>query len=513
MSLFNWLERWALICRLKLSETLSNRHSDRSPEMFRQRLLRLAEASVSPRAFRRNLILSAENPQPFHRLIQPWQQADFASLDAAWLQLAGRSDSDRYQRAYIERPRGHAKTSDMALQIAWILLFSTRPVQGLAAAADRDQASLLWEAVERIARLNPELCAELQFRKHVVSNPRTGSRLEVISSDVQSSWGALPDFVICDELCHWEKPDLWFSLLSSAAKKPTCVLTVLTNAGVGRGWQWDVRESARKSSAWYFSSLEGTQAPWITPRALQEQKDLLPRPVYERLWLNQWQHSDGEFVTLAEAEACRDPALKEQHRGQPNRRYVAAIDFAEKHDYTVGVLIHREGSRIVVDRMDVVVPTPTAPTRVDWVEKWIREIATDFSQVTFIIDEYQLLGTIQNLEQRYDIHRFAFRAGLGNHALAVYLRKLIIHREVAWYPGCGQLTSADIRDDIETELASLILKQSASGRLRIDHLQDQVHHDDRSFALGAACLHLAESSSGGDWLQVTPPAPTGEFNW
>jgi len=502
-----------LICRLKLSETLSNRHGEGSPEMFRRRLLRLAEASISPPAFRRDLILSADDPQPFHRLVQPWQQTDFAALDAAWLQLAGRAESSRFQRAYIERPRGHAKTSDMAVQIAWILLFSDRPVQGLAAAADRDQAALLWEAVQRIARLNPELCNELLFRKHVVANPRTGSRLEIISSDVQSSWGVLPVFVICDELCHWEKPDLWFSLLSSAAKKPTCVLAVLTNAGVGRGWQWDVRESARKSQAWYFSSLKGTQAPWITPQAIQEQKDLLPRPVYERLWLNVWQHSDGEFVTLAEAEACRDPDLTQQRRSQPNRRYVAAIDYAEKHDYTVGVLVHRDGPRIVVDRMDVVVPTPDAPTRVSWVEGWIREIAADFGRVTFIIDEYQLLGTIQSLEQQYDIHRFAFRAGLGNHALAVHLRKLIIHREVVWYSGCGQLDGADIRDDLETELASLILKQSASGRLRIDHIQDQVHHDDRSFSLGAACLHLADASSGGDWLQVTPPASTGEFNW
>ena len=37
----------------------------------------------------------------------------------------------------------------------------------------------------------------------------------MISSDVQSSWGLLPDFVICDELCHWEQPEMWFSLLSS----------------------------------------------------------------------------------------------------------------------------------------------------------------------------------------------------------------------------------------------------------------------------------------------------------
>src|SRR5262249_6052097 len=151
---------------------------------------------------------------------------------------------------------------------------------------------------------NPIVCPDLVARKSAISNSQTGSRLEVISSDVRSSWGRLPDFVICDELCHWEKPDLWHSLLSAAAKKPECLLIVLTNAGVGTGWHGDVREAARTSSEWHFPSLAGSQAPWITPASLAEQKKLLPPAVYARLWENVWQHSDGEFVTLAEAEAC-----------------------------------------------------------------------------------------------------------------------------------------------------------------------------------------------------------------
>ena len=263
-------------------------------------------AENSPAAFRREIVLSEDDGSSFGALIQPWQQKDFLALDRAWLRLAGRTQKAACQRAYIERPRGHAKTSDMAVQIAWILLYAKRQVHGLAAAADRDQASLIWDAVRRIARCNPRLCQPLEFRKHVITNPDTDSRLEIISSDAQSSWGALPDFVICDELCHWEKPDMWFSLLSSAGKRPHCVLVVLTNAGVGRGWQWDVREAARNSAAWYFSTMHGAQAPWITASSLKEQQELLPKPVFARLWQNEWQHSDGEFVTLQEKSADSD---------------------------------------------------------------------------------------------------------------------------------------------------------------------------------------------------------------
>jgi len=399
----------------------------------------------------------------------------------------------------------------MALQISWILLAASRPIVGLAAASDRDQANFLYDSVKRLAAANKSLFSDLAFVQHKIRNDQTGSRLEVISSDVKSSFGALPDFVVCDEICHWEKPDLWYSLLSSAAKKPECVLTVLTNAGVGRGWQWEIREHARIDDRWYFSSLDGPHAPWITEDWLDEQRALLPQPVFERLWLNIWQHSDGNFVSLAEAEACRAEERTYQFSGSSFHTYVASIDYAEKHDFTVGCVCHLEGDTVVVDRMDVVKPSSNAPTPVQWVDDWIADIAERFPNIQFIVDEYQLLGTIQRLEQRFPIKRFEFRGGIGNHQLALLLRRLILHKQIQWYPKCGAVEGPQ-RDDLETELSSLLLKQSSTGRIRIDHLQDNQHHDDRSFALGVACLALSNNQDGGDFMIVTPPLGDG-FGW
>ncbi len=434
---------------------------------------------------------------------QPWQLTDFAALDAAWQSLAGqRVNGPIKRRAYVERPRGHSKTTDMAMQACWILQAAPRPVQGLAAAADRDQAGLIGKAIADLVRQLPEWLPDLVPQKEAVIHRRTGSRLDMLSSDVNSSWGHLPDFVICDELCHWPHPDLWYSLCSSAAKKPACVLTVLTNAGHGTGWQWTVRETARTSPEWHFSSLSGPQAPWITPSALDEQRRLLPPGVFARLWLNEWQHSDGGFVSLAEAEACRDEALVAQTRGRRGVQYFAAIDYAEKHDRTVGVIVHREGEQIVVDRMDVVDPQPDAPVQVQWVEDWIRESAAMFPQIQFVLDEYQLLGVIQRTQGQYDVSRFDFAGGRGNHALAMTLRNLLLQRQVRWCPGCGQLSERDTRDDLETELSALIVRQIGSGRLRIDHRREAGAHDDRAFALGAACLAALRSEATADWLEI-----------
>lgn len=511
-----------------------------------------------PEWFRRHLRFDPRDNRIFGDVVQPWQATDLAALDAAWLNLARpeaghlenrageigpahadsgadvanqtrcRASPQPIQRAWIERPRGHSKTFDMAVQLAWVLLFSARAVRGIVAACDLDQGRLVLEAVHRLAAANPTLFAEIAFRKDEVRSTRNRSSVRLISSDVNSSFGELPDFVVCDELCHWERPELWQSLISSAAKQPRSVLCVLTNAGVGRGWQWDVRERARESPHWYFSSLDGVHAPWIEERWLDEQRALLPGPVYARLWENRWQQSDGGFVTLAEAEACRDESLAIQPEGRPGIAYVAAIDYAEKHDHTVGVVAHHDGARVVVDRMDVVVPTPDRPTPVVWVERWIERIARDFGRVTFVVDPYQLVGTIQRFESLYQVERFEFAAGRANHELATTLRRLILNRGVAWPPGCGAIdqrsrvsprlesglgeTGLRSRDDLETELASLLLRHSASGRVRIDHHADGVHHDDRSFALGVACLSLARDQRPPEWIDSTGPIG-GEFAW
>lgn len=534
----------------------------------------------SPADFRRLLLLDGQPPRRLIDALQPWQARDLAALDPAWTRLAGErrsgpapalrtcSETDTQarqgdtgtgrqgdcktsvplvsvspcllvpsasqphgipqsllgarptappRRAYIERPRGHSKTTDISVQILWILLAGRRRLSGLAAAADRDQARLIHAAMHRLADANPALCGSLRFLQHLVTNPQTGSQLEVISSDVGSSYGALPDFVVCDELCHWESEGLWHSLLSSAAKKPDCVLTVLTNAGVGRGWQWQVREHARKSPDWYFSSLDGPHAPWITDESLLEQRALLPPPVFERLWLNVWQHSDGEFVTLAEAQACRDDSLAYQLEGQPWRDYVAAIDYAEKRDNTVGCVCHRDGDRVIVDRMDVVRPTPLQPTPVRWVQDWIEDVGSRFPRVRFVVDPHQLVQTIQQLGSRYQIQRFDFHGGVGNHRLATNLRQLISQRQIAWYRGCGEVPAprggGAPPDDLEHELAALLLRQTAGGRVRFDHRQDGLHHDDRAFALAVAALELCEQPVSRDFLEITPPALHGGFGW
>src|SRR5712692_7097454 len=87
----------------------------------------------SPAEFRRRLLIDADGAAvPFRP--DPWQEADFQALDPAWRYAVGRWDGEppAVRRLWSERPRGHAKTSDLAIMTTWALLFAPRPVIGIA---------------------------------------------------------------------------------------------------------------------------------------------------------------------------------------------------------------------------------------------------------------------------------------------------------------------------------------------------------------------------------------------
>ncbi len=228
----------------------------------------------SPEAFRADLLVDVDGlAKPFGKVMDEWQRADFESLDGALMRCNGRSDKEAKGRAYVERPRGASKTTDLAVIAVWALAFATRPIRGYCFAADRDQAALLKDAMDTIVRLNPWIGEILDVQKTLVVNkaeghPAKGAKLEIFTSDVASSYGILPDIIIADELVHWVGDgSLWHSIISSAAKRSHCLLAVITNAGFIDSWQWQVREAARTDDAWIFSRLDG-QASWMTEARL-----------------------------------------------------------------------------------------------------------------------------------------------------------------------------------------------------------------------------------------------------
>lgn len=299
----------------------------------------LAEALADPVVYRQ-IVLGNR--------IDDWQQRDFVAMDAGWQTVAGRQlstvdNSKPFMRAYLERPRGHSKTTDIALSVVWVLMAAKRQVRGVVASGDRDQALLDRNAIEVICRAHPWIADVLEVRADRVVNRHTGSTCEIISSDADTSYGLLVDFIICDELTHWGDSGeaLWNSLFSAAPKKQNCLLLIIANAGLGMGssWQWRVREAARTDADWYFSRLDGPVASWIDPAHLAEQQRFLPTQVFNRLWRNEWTSAAGDMLTREDIEAAVTGSVQPLHSAEDGWAYMAGLDLSTRRDHSALVIV------------------------------------------------------------------------------------------------------------------------------------------------------------------------------
>jgi phage terminase large subunit-like protein len=367
--------------------------------------MELLKLQADPDAFRQALVIDTDaGPRPLGECVDPWQKQDFQSLDSGWQRtVQGAEKKATYQRGWLERPRGHSKSADLATMAAWALFASRRRLSGVGAAGDQDQARLLRDAISRLLFLNPWLAKLLQVQEFKVRNPVTDSALEIISSDAPTSYGLTPDFVICDEVVHWRSRDLWDSLISSAAKRSTCMFVVISNAGLSDDWQWKTREVIRKDKHWYFSRLEGPVASWITKDRLEEQERLLPGIAYRRLWLNEWTSGGGDALTEQDIEAAfrlKDRPMMVEMVGY---EFVGGLDLGVSRDNSalciLGVDRNREGhGRIRLAYTKTWRPRRGVKVNLSEVERELVEVNQRFKMKQLNYDPYQAVAMAQRLQ-------------------------------------------------------------------------------------------------------------------
>jgi phage terminase large subunit-like protein len=297
----------------------------------------LLNLQSDPAAFRDALLIdTSAGPKPYRDCIQgnDWQADDFAALDPGWRRaVVGEAAEPAKQRAWLERPRGHSKSNDLGIMASWALFASRRRLSLIGCAADLEQARILRDAIGRLVFCNPWLGRLIEVQNYRVVNTRTESTLDIISSDAKSAYGLTPDGVICDEVVHWKNGDLWEAMLSSAAKRSTCMFVVISNAGMkDDDWVWRIREAVRVDPNWHFSRLEKPTASWIGPKQLEEQQRLLPSIAFRRLWLNEWTSGGGDFLTAEQIARAFVPGLTPQTAAIPGYEYVGGLDLGVVRD-------------------------------------------------------------------------------------------------------------------------------------------------------------------------------------
>jgi phage terminase large subunit-like protein len=314
----------------------------------------------NPVEFRGRVIIDTDHgPRRLADVVEPWQSSDFTLIDPGLRRAAGIPCEGGTSRIWLERPRGHSKTSDIALCATWWLFAAPRRVSGIVAAADEDQAGLLRDAIAKLVQLNRWLSV-LDVQRQRVVNKSTGAELTIISSDVASSWGHTVSLVIADEVSHWVKRDLFDSLLSSAAKRADCLMLCILNAGFQQDWCFGVRAIIRDDPAWAFSRLEGPQASWITAARLAEQQRLLPAAAFARLWLNQWSSGAGDALpqdAIQRALTLAGP-VHDLSELPPGHVCIGGLDLGLRRDASSLVILSKSLSHSVEVERDPVETTP-----------------------------------------------------------------------------------------------------------------------------------------------------------
>lgn len=446
----------------------------------------LRKASESPAFFRDSILIDAGGElRPYGQCLDAWQRDDFAAIDPGLIVIAGVNEfttGTEILRAYLERARGHSKTTDLAVMITWLLAFSPRKLMGVAAAADKDQAKLLRDGVENLVRFNPWLSEAIETQTYKVVGKQNGGTLDIVPADAASSYGITPDFVICDELTHWAKRDLFDSLFSAAAKKSKCLFIIISNAGCGQGssWQWTVRETVRQDPDWFFHSLDGPKASWISAKQLEEQKKLLPNIAYRRLWLNQWTTSAGDALNEDDIAFAFSEKLGPIMKAEPGFVYGAGLDLGLSRDSAGFVIVGREiqSGRFSLARVKTWKPSRVKRVDLEEVENEIIASHRAFKWSKLLADPWQGEYLMQRL-RKVNVPIESFPLPPANYDRLT--RHLV-----------NQFSEGNVRlfdcPTLERELRSTSVVECYAGRLKLTHARDEHGHGDTMMGLALALL-------------------------
>lgn len=184
--------------------------------------------------------------QPF--VLQPWQCNVLSSVYGTLNEKGLR----QYRYAYLEIPKKNAKTTTIAALALYHLLMDAPGGQIYCCAADREQASLTYNAAKQMIEQDEDIQDLLHITdsKKLITNKSKNTFLKVLSAEAYTKHGINPSVVIFDELHAQPNRELWdvMTFGSGAARKEP-IWWVITTAGDDpdrNSIGWEVHEYARK---------------------------------------------------------------------------------------------------------------------------------------------------------------------------------------------------------------------------------------------------------------------------
>lgn len=300
-------------------------------------------------------------------VLEPWQEHAWIGPLFGWYRADG---NRRFRGGYAEIPRKNGKTSAGAtLTLQGLLADGEAGAEVYAAATMRDQATILFNDSQNMARQSPHLMKHLQMWKHSITCSANNGTFKPLSADHNSLHGLNISRAIVDELHSHKTRDLWDVLMTATGARRNPLILGITTAGYDRSSIcWELHEYTRKvnegaveDDSWFgFIACADPEDdpfdPVIWHKAnpnldisiksdylRQESRKAKESPSYEntfrRLHLSQWTEQSVRWLPMNAWDACKADFNEEDLRGEP---CFAGLDLASTRDVNSLVLYFPE---------------------------------------------------------------------------------------------------------------------------------------------------------------------------
>lgn len=299
--------------------------------------------------------------------LDPWQREQIIGPLFGWKRRDGMR---RYRSAYFEIPRKNGK-STLCGGIALSLLGEGEPgAEIYSAAADKDQARIVFHAAKEMVEASPVLTQKLSVFKDVIERKDGNGFYKALSSEAYTKHGLNPSGVVVDEL-HTQPDDELVGVLRSAMGARRQPLFVqITTAGYDRhSVCWREHEYGRKvisgevvdDSHLAVIYAAPQDADWKSPEVwaaanpgygvsvkpdflalecAKAQNDPAYENVFRRLYLNQWTEARSRWIAMDRWDEC---GLHFEEADLVGKDCWGGLDLSSKLDITAFVLSFKSG--------------------------------------------------------------------------------------------------------------------------------------------------------------------------
>jgi len=366
--------------------------------------------------------------------LRPWQRAIVKQI------FRTRRDGMRqYRTALLMLPRKNGKTElAAAIALYGLLADGETGAEVYSAAADRDQAGLVFGVAAQMVRNHPELdaaCYIVESQKRIVHRA-SGSFYKAISAEAHSKHGFNASMVIYDELHAAPDRELYDVLSTSTGARAQPLMLAISTAGYDRhSILWELYSHAKNVAEnpkidrtflpLIFEAPPG--ADWTSRkvwracnpalgdfRSIDEMAQACDRAkqipaqenTFRRLYLNQWTEQASRWLAVSAWDACEAPIA-----ALDGRRCYVGMDLSTTTDLSalVAVFPADDGGFDVLAQFFVPADRIRERARRDHVpfDEWARQGVLTATPGA-VVDYDAIRRVLQAWAVRFDLQQIGF---------------------------------------------------------------------------------------------------------